>query len=186
MNPRTKLVSKESFSICHWNLNNITLHTKIFLLKAYVAACLSEIYLDSKTLPDDYNLDISRYNLVRSHHPPNSKRGGVCIYYKEALLVRVINVNFLNEGIRFELKIDEKLCNFISLCRSPSQTQDEFDKFTENLELNLDLAVQSLSCCGSCCIFADDTSLFSVTHNINTSTNELNNDLAKIDSWAFQ
>ena len=139
-----------------------------------------EIYLDSKTLPDDYNLDISGYNLVRFHHPPNSKRCGVCIYYKEALLVRVINVSFLNEGIRFELKIDEELCSFISLYRSPSQTQGDFDKFTENLELNLDLAVQPLCCCGSCCIFADDT------HNVNTSTNKLNNDLAKIDSWACQ
>ena len=82
--------------------------------------------------------------------------------------------------------MNEKLCSFISLYRSRSQTQGEFDKFTENLELNLDLAVQPLSCCGSCCIFADDTSLFSVTHNINSSTNELNNDLAKNDSWAFQ
>ena len=101
-------------------------------------------------------------------------------YAFEALLVRVINVSFLNEGISFELKIDEELCSFISLYRSPSQTQGDFDKFTENLELNLDLAVQPLCCCGSCCIFADDT------HNVNTSTNELNNDLAKIDSWAFQ
>ena len=42
-----------------------------------------------------------------------------------------------------ELKIGETLCSFISLYRSPSQTQDGFDKFTDNLELNLDLAVQN-------------------------------------------
>ena len=30
-----------------------------------------------------------------------------------------------------------KVCNFISLYRSPSQTQDEFEKLIENLELNL-------------------------------------------------
>ena len=35
-------------------------------------------------------------------------------------------------------------------------------------------------------IFADDTSLFSVTHNINTFTNKLNNDSAKINNSAFQ
>ena len=35
-------------------------------------------------------------------------------------------------------------------------------------------------------LFADDTSLFSVTHDINTSANELNNDFAKINNWAFQ
>ena len=36
-----------------------------------------------------------------------------------------------------------KLCSFISLYRSSSQTQDESDKFTNNFELNLDLAVQN-------------------------------------------
>ena len=34
--------------------------------------------------------------------------------------------------------------------------------------------------------FAYDTSLFSVTHDIITSANELNNDLKKISDWAFQ
>ena len=29
MNPRPKLISKESFSVCHWNLYSITTHTKI-------------------------------------------------------------------------------------------------------------------------------------------------------------
>ena len=37
----------------------------------------------------------------------------------------------------FELNIGGKLCNFISLCRSPSHTQDKFEKFSENLEMNL-------------------------------------------------
>ena len=57
MNPGPKLISKESFSVSHWNLNSITAHnyTKILLLKAYIAVykfdiiCLSETYLDSKT-----------------------------------------------------------------------------------------------------------------------------------------
>ena len=35
-------------------------------------------------------------------------------------------------------------------------------------------------------LFADDTSLFSVIHDIATSANELNNDLKKISDWAFQ
>ena len=35
-------------------------------------------------------------------------------------------------------------------------------------------------------LFADDTSLFSVIHDSNTSARELNNDLAKINRWAFQ
>ena len=35
-------------------------------------------------------------------------------------------------------------------------------------------------------LFADDTSLFSVTHDITTSANELSNDLKKISDWDFQ
>ena len=35
-------------------------------------------------------------------------------------------------------------------------------------------------------LFADDTSLFSVVHDVNASARELNNDLKKINKWAFQ
>ena len=35
-------------------------------------------------------------------------------------------------------------------------------------------------------LFADDTSLFSVIHDVDTSANELNNDLYHINKWAFQ
>ena len=34
--------------------------------------------------------------------------------------------------------------------------------------------------------FADDTSLFSVVHDINTSAKEVNNDLRKISNWAYR
>ena len=35
-------------------------------------------------------------------------------------------------------------------------------------------------------LFADDTSLFSVIHDVHTSANELNNDLYQINKWTFQ
>ena len=35
-------------------------------------------------------------------------------------------------------------------------------------------------------LFADDTSLFSIVQNVNTSAGHLNNDLSKINNWAFQ
>ena len=35
-------------------------------------------------------------------------------------------------------------------------------------------------------MFPDHTSLFSVVHDIDTSTNDLNHDLEKISEWAFQ
>ena len=35
-------------------------------------------------------------------------------------------------------------------------------------------------------LFADDTSLFSVVHDVTKSVNELNDDLEKISNWAYQ
>ena len=35
-------------------------------------------------------------------------------------------------------------------------------------------------------LFADDTSLFSVIHDVDVSANELNNDLYQMNKWAFQ
>ena len=48
------------------------------------------------------------YNLIRSHHPSNTKRGGVCIYYKEPLAVRLVNITSLPECLVCELTIKNK------------------------------------------------------------------------------
>ena len=37
-----------------------------------------------------------------------------------------------------------------------------------------------------CKLIADDTSLFSIAHNVNTSASDINNDLKLISDWAFQ
>ena len=47
-------------------------------------------------------------------------------------------MNYLSESILFELQIGSKICNFISLYGSPSQTADNFDSFLDNLKLSLD------------------------------------------------
>ena len=39
--------------------------------------------------------------------------------------------------------IGDKLCNFIALYRPQSQSQDQCKSFKENLELNLEFAVQN-------------------------------------------
>ena len=38
--------------------------------------------------------------------------------------------------------IGNKICNFITLYRSPSQNQDDFQAFIDNLEMNLETLVQ--------------------------------------------
>ena len=145
-NPGPMPNSYQSFSICHWNLNSITAHNflKVSLLRAYITVhsfdviCLSETYLDSSISHDDNSLQIPGYNLYRLDHPSNIKRGGVCIYYKISVPLKIKNIQYLQECINFEIKIKDKLCNFITLYRSPNKCQDDFESFINNNELNLD------------------------------------------------
>lgn len=87
--------------------------SKLFLLKAHIPVpkfdiiCLSETYLDIVPLNDE-KLEISLYALVRSDHPPNTKHGGDCLYYKNYLLLRVPNTVYWKEYLNFEFKIDKK------------------------------------------------------------------------------
>ena len=117
------------------------------LLRAYISInkidiiCLSETYLDSSIPSDDDNLELSGYNLVRADNPTNTKRGGICIYYHNSLHLKVIDIQFLNECINFEIRISGKLCTFLFLCRSPSQTRDTFETLADNFVLTLDTVV---------------------------------------------
>ena len=85
INPGPRRSTDKAFSICHWNLSSLPAYNynKLFLLRAYIGVhkfdviCLSETYLDSIVGSEDENLEITGYNLVRSDHPDNTKRGGV-------------------------------------------------------------------------------------------------------------
>ena len=153
VNPGPKNSISECLSICHWNLNSILTHNyfKLFLLKAHMSVhkldiiYLSETYLDSTVPLDDENFVISGYNLIRSDHPSNTKRGGVCLYYKNYLPLRVLNISYLKEYLNFELKICDKSCNFIALCRFPSQSQEDFEIFSDNFEMTLETLAQKSS-----------------------------------------
>ena len=68
----------------------------------------------------------------------NIKRGGVCIYYKISLPLKIKNIHYLEQCINFEIKIKDKPCNFISLYRSSNQSQDGIELFIKNLKCNLD------------------------------------------------
>ena len=99
-NPGPKQNSTETFLFCHWNLNSISSddYVKFFLLRAYITVdkfdiiSLSEMYFDSSTQPDNDNLEIAGYDIARTDHPTNTKRGGVCTYYKKCLSLRVLNI----------------------------------------------------------------------------------------------
>ena len=52
--------------------------------------------------------------------------------------LRVLDIQYLNECINFELKIGDKHCTFVALYRSPSQSLDNLETFIDNFELNLE------------------------------------------------
>ena len=112
-------------------------------MKAYIILhkfdinCLSETYLGLTTSTDDDKLKISEYTLIRSDHPSNTKRRGVCIYNKSSLPLRVINIGYLHKHLSFQLQIGDKICNFVVLYGSPSQSQDVIETFADNFEMTL-------------------------------------------------
>ena len=59
----------------------------------------SKTFLDSSFESDDESLMLEGYNSIQSDHPNNTKRGGVCIYYKKSLSVRLVYITFLHENL---------------------------------------------------------------------------------------
>ena len=57
--------------------------------------CVSET-LNSSFESNDKDFMMEDYNLIRSDHLSNTKRGGVCIYYKESVAVHVVNITSSN------------------------------------------------------------------------------------------
>ena len=137
----------------NWSLNSILAHdySKLFLLKVDMSVhkfdiiSLSETYLDSIFAFDDDNSVISGYSLIHSDHPSDTKRADVCLYYKNYLPLRVLNISYLKQCTNFEFQIGDKSGTFIALYRSPSQYQDDFETSPDNFEMVLETLAQKCS-----------------------------------------
>ena len=135
---------QKSIKFCHWNLNGLAAHgfVKIPLIEAFINThnfdiiCLSETFLDSTIPKNDENINIKGYSLLRADHPGNSKRGGVCLYYKEYLpLIARNDISCMQECLVTELSMNNEKCFFTCLYRSSSQSHEELDIFCSNLDL---------------------------------------------------
>ena len=97
-NPGPK--SHSNLKVCHYNLNSLSSHNfaKVSSLKAYNAVhrydiiCISETFLVSSFSSYDPFLSFKAYNICRSDHRSNEKRGGVSIYYKESLAFNLLTL----------------------------------------------------------------------------------------------
>ena len=148
INPGPKKKEARFFSCFRWNLNTILAHNKLSLLKAYNTIhqydilCISETYLDSSVSIDDTTLSLPGYNLVRSDYSSNVKRGGVCLYCKETLSLRIINVSFLSQCMLCKVIIQRQKGYVVVIYRSLSQAAVEFDEFLSHFEKLLNFVKQ--------------------------------------------
>ena len=134
----------KSLSFCHWNLDSIMVKNKVktLLIKAISSVHKFDITALSKTYQNDtipnIEIEIEGYssNIFCSDHPTNTKRGGVCLNYKNTLLIKLrTDFHILHESIVVELTLSRKKLFFVVIYRSPSQSSDEIDLFLSRLEL---------------------------------------------------
>ena len=64
----------------------------------------------STTDINDENLKSPGYIMYRIDRPSDVKRGGVRIYYKTMLPLKILSTNFLQECINFEVCTGNKKC----------------------------------------------------------------------------
>ena len=91
--------TSDYFSCCQWSINSIlankiSLVTVYNILQKFDIICISETYLDSTV--DDKTIEIKGYNLIRADYPNNQRRGGVCLYFRGNLCLRLKFHFFLN------------------------------------------------------------------------------------------
>ena len=152
-NPGPRGKHSQYFSFCHWNLNSLPAHNyeKVPLLEAFNTLhkfdliCLSETYLDSSISIEEKSLIIDGYKLLRADHPSDTKRGGVCIYHKESMSVKVLNLSHLPECLVCEVSIHNEKGYFVTLYQSPSQSHDCFQNFLKEFEKLLSSATKKKS-----------------------------------------
>ena len=93
-----------------------------------------ETHLDSSVSKNGNALSIEGYSAIRADHRRNTKRGGVWIYYYDKISVRQMSNISLLEYLACEIVIGKKKGYVITLYRSPSQNQGEFQHFLLSLE----------------------------------------------------
>ena len=98
--------------------------------------CISETFLNNTY--EDNDLNLNGYSLLRAGHPSNAKRGGVCIYCKETLELKIISISHLNESHFCKVTIRSKQCITGTVYRTSSQYSDEYESF---------LSLQNISNC---------------------------------------
>ena len=142
LNPGPQKSSHSYFYCGHRSVNSLVTdnYSKVVALKdynfiyKYDFICISETFLNSSFESDDKNHMLEGYNSIRSDHPNNTKRDGVCIYYKGSLAVRLVDITSLPECLVCQVTIQNTKGYVTVMYRSPSQSSIEFESFLSGLD----------------------------------------------------
>ena len=152
VNPGPRKAKLNSFSCCHWNVSLIShkmaklsqmKHIILFIIMIWFVYLKN--YFDSSISVEDTRIQLDVYSLIRADHPSNKKRGGISIYYKESLDVKVLDVSFMNECILCEVLVQNKRGYVADIYRSPSQNNTAFDVFLNSFDNLLNIVDKSSS-----------------------------------------
>ena len=114
----------------HWYLNSICArdNIKISLIEAYNSIhrfdviALSKSMVNSSISNEDIFIEGFSKEIYRNDHLSNTKKGGVCLYFREGLPIkRRTDLELVQEMIVTEITIARKKIFFITVYRSPSQ-----------------------------------------------------------------
>ena len=74
--------------------------------------------------------------MIRPDHPSDSKKGGICIYYKEHILIRCDDLCTLDNCLVTEIRSQSEKCFLTCAYQLPSQSQ-EFEIFYTKFDILL-------------------------------------------------
>ena len=141
LNPGSSNIT-EGINFAQWNINSLGKDNfdRVKLLQAQNAIYNYDIISLSETsLNEDSVIPMplmEGYKFEHSDHPSGDKHGGVGIFYKETLPLKIREDLSSDECLVSELHVDKKKIFYSVLYRSPSNHagSPEFDRFLLNFE----------------------------------------------------
>lgn len=138
------------FNVVHFNARSLNSETidyirNVFQNSSVDIICITETWLHSDI--SDSHVNISGYNLLRKDRKGDKRGGGVAIYYKRYLQVKIINDMILNliETLNLEIKTRSSKI-LVSCVYNPSKSYDLSHFFHAIADLSI--CYDYIICCG--------------------------------------
>ena len=108
---------------------------KIAKITLFLSICIPSLHFrcgDIEKNPGPKYFSLT-FNLIRSVHPSDLKRGGIFIYYKEHIpVIKWDDICTLDNCVETEIWSQSEKCFLTCIYGSPSQNNEEFENFVPN------------------------------------------------------